>query len=115
VKRSRIKPSVSDFQKEFDAMKPEVYERSQGRCEARRIAVAFTGNQESVDICYPTKHCSERATNVHHRKYRSRGGTNALDNLAHLCEPCHRFTHAWALVSNKMGLSLHAGESEELT
>lgn len=66
------------------AIRAEIRERSGGRCEA-----GFAG-------CYGT------ATEVHHRKNRSQGGSNALVNLAHLCHACHhlvtiRATGTWRL------------------
>lgn len=63
--------------------------RSRGTCEAKMNG------------------CSWVATEIHHRKLRSRRGTNDLSNLLHLCNKCHekitdmrkgteRFrTHSW--------------------
>jgi len=128
MKRSNIKAKTSDFQREFDAMKPLVRERSGGYCESWPFArdhcaeghKVYSDGTLETDIC--TYHtipiagtCEFRnPIHIHHRKYRSRGGTNALSNLLHLCEPCHSWIHANPELSNKLGLSLHAGESEDL-
>ena len=76
-------------------MKPEVLARSGGRCEARL-----------ADRCLVT------ANHVHHRKYRSRGGSNGLSNLIHVCLPCHDWIHSNPELSNVTGLSLHEWEDE---
>ena len=34
-----------------------------------------------------------KATQAHHIQYRSRGGDSSLDNIANLCQNCHRATH----------------------
>ena len=49
--------------------------RSRGRCEA------------SLRGCYGV------AVHAHHKKYKSRNGTNALVNLAHVCVFCHHAIH----------------------
>lgn len=38
--------------------------------------------------------CGRRGTEVHHRKYRSRRGTNHRWNLMLLCDECHDWAHA---------------------
>jgi predicted restriction endonuclease len=38
--------------------------------------------------------CGLRATDMHHVKYRSRGGGDTVDNCAPLCGPHHRAVHA---------------------
>jgi len=37
---------------------------------------------------------SHRSLQIHHRKYRSHGGTHKLDNLEPVCWDCHRVIHA---------------------
>ena len=44
----------------------------------RSCAVCSTTN----DIC------------IHHKVHYSKGGTNTLDNLVILCQPCHRALHS---------------------
>ncbi len=38
--------------------------------------------------------CANEGHHAHHMKYRSRGGSNSLENLALLCFPCHEKVHA---------------------
>lgn len=102
-------------------MKPRVRERSQGYCESWPF-VRDNCDLETQDLYHPegglASVCAIRATNVHHRKYRSRRGTNALDNLIDLCTPCHAWIHAHGKFdgpANKLRLALSAGESESLT
>ena len=84
------------YQKEFDAMKPLVLDRSKGRCEARLA-----------------DRCLVSGAHVHHRKYRSRGGSNGLSNLIHVCLACHEWIHTNPELANVTGLSLHEWENED--
>jgi hypothetical protein len=61
---------------EFAVMKQEVKDRSGGRCEAR------------------TPRCTGRSEHVHHRRMRSQGGSNTLDNLLDVCLQCHLYIHS---------------------
>ncbi len=36
---------------------------------------------------------SSRPLQIHHRRYRSHGGTHTVDNLEPLCWDCHRLIH----------------------
>ena len=36
---------------------------------------------------------AKRALQIHHRTYRSHGGTHRVDNLEPVCWDCHRFIH----------------------
>lgn len=56
----------------------KVEQRSGGRCEAR-----VNGAR-----------CGTKAVEVHHIVSLSRGGTNSLINLIHLCKGCHDRRHA---------------------
>jgi hypothetical protein len=121
MKRSRIKPSLSEFELEFRDMKPLVIKRSLGICEVSRFVRNFLERSENDPTVAKTAlemmashDCGGRATHVHHRKYRSRGGSNSLANLIHICVPCHDWIHSRSEQSNILGLSLHTGESEEL-
>lgn len=49
------------------------------------------------------------ATQIHHRKYRSRGGKHRAQNLIHLCLRCHNLAHSAA---PPYGLALHGWEDE---
>lgn len=53
-----------------------VKSRSGGRCET-----------ELVDICRGV------AAHVHHVLRRSQGGVHVLENLLHVCWPCHSWIH----------------------
>lgn len=53
-------------------MRKAVAKRSQGKCEAHIFGV-----------------CTYEASEIHHRKLRSRGGSNSLRNLLHCCLECH--------------------------
>jgi hypothetical protein len=131
VKRSSITrrktPRQSEYDEEFEAMKPIIRARSGGKCEAARIAVEYVMHHASPEstkaladfIEWHDVNCDGRATNVHHRKYRgkSRGGTNGKSNLADLSLACHAYAHrhgGFAQPANLLGLTLSAGQSEEL-
>jgi hypothetical protein len=112
-----LKPKISDFEIEFQAVKPSVHLRSGGLCEAKHFAQTFAPHEtEALEALRAVK-CSLLSTNTHHRKYRSRGGTNRLSNLLDLCDAHHSFIHAnggFDGPANKLRLALSAGESEEL-
>ena len=108
---------LSKFDREFEAMKPLVRERSGGYCEALYVAIRFLGESDpegALDALNHQDRCDGRAAHVHHRKYRSRRGSNSPDNLADVSNACHLWIHANPELSNKLGLSLHADESESL-
>ncbi|MCW2902236.1 MAG: hypothetical protein JWO67_4501 [Streptosporangiaceae bacterium] len=46
------------------------------------------------------------ATEVHHRKNRSQGGTWALSNLMDLCSPCHLEVTAFKTIALEQGWSV---------
>jgi 5-methylcytosine-specific restriction endonuclease McrA len=113
---------LEKFEAEFEKMKPLVKERSQGYCESwpfvrDHCTVEIQDLYHSAPIAATCQFSNP--VNVHHRKYRgrSRGGTNALSNLIHVCEPCHSWIHAhggFGEPANLLRLALSAGESEEL-
>lgn len=82
---------------ELDAAKEQVRQRSGGICEALIAEV-----------------CQTRAAHVHHRKPRSKGGSNALSNLLHTCRACHEHIHAHPLTSRERGFILRQ-EADENT
>jgi len=45
---------------------------------------------EDVILC---EHCSNRAVDIHHIKFRSQGGKDIIDNLIALCRECHNKAH----------------------
>ena len=133
MKRTTVKrQSAAGFayQAEFDLMKPIVISRSQGLCEVaehcRRLidqARKAEDSELAESLAKAARHmmdshrCLGRGSNVHHRKYRSRGGTNRIENLCHLCGPCHAWVHqngGFGMDANILRLALSSGESEEL-
>jgi hypothetical protein len=119
VKRQSAKGAK--FEREFNAMKPLIHERSKGRCEAWVFALAWLltnlpqgDNATALDVLGQVE-CGGYVTNTHHRKYRRRGGTNAYSNLIDLCLECHSWIHAhggFGGPANLLGLALSSGESE---
>lgn len=75
------------YETEFERMRPLVRKRSGGLCEGRIKSV-----------------CRGKASHVHHRKIRSQQGDNSLENLLHLCMPCHTWVHQFPTVSYKLGM-----------
>ena len=61
----------------------KVKARSNGQCE-----VYLPEYHESFERLF-IRRCLRKATEIHHLKYRSRGGTDSLDNLLHVCKVCH--------------------------
>jgi len=56
------------------------------------------------------------ATDMHHRKYRSRGGTHAIDNILHLCgsgntSGCHGRAHT--AEGTELGWSVQSWDDEQ--
>lgn len=37
--------------------------------------------------------CFSKASHLHHRLMRSQGGAHTVENLLHVCPPCHRYIH----------------------
>ena len=47
---------------------------------------------EFIDY-FPCEVCGDVATDIHHIKYKSRGGKDEIDNLIGLCRSCHNKAH----------------------
>lgn len=119
MKRARVNPiSVKkrEDNAEFAQAKIEVHARSAGVCETWFYIGKWleTGTEPVKSDLPDAAKCGLRAAHVHHRKFRSRGGSNALSNLLDLCNYCHGWIHAHPEASNILGLSLHAEQSEAL-
>lgn len=65
----------------------EVVERSQGRCEAAIEGV-----------------CVVQGSQVHHKRRRSQGGTDTVDNLILVCHRCHDHIHRYPAQATELGL-----------
>ena len=80
IKRRRT-PKLTNYLDELALMRPVVVSRFAGQCHI----------------------CNDPGTAVHHRKLRSQGGDNSLDNLLLLCDSCHAYVH------NHPALAVSAG------
>ena len=108
---------LSEYDREFEAMKPIIMERAHVLCEAANFTLATRVATGQLWTVCGDGYNWHGAVHVHHRKYRSRGGTNAESNLIALCNDAHSWTHAhggFGQPANLLGLALSAGESEDL-
>ena len=114
LKRTPMKRTAKNqYDKEFDSMKTAVRERSGGYCEAYALARkhAMSGTTSFAQLLIDNP-CTHQAAHVHHRKYRSRGGTKSLDNLLDVCLGCHGWIHSNETLSNALFLSLRSYQDE---
>lgn len=75
--KKRVPPEVAEI----------VIERAMGMCE---IMSRETG-------------CNGRAEHLHHRRLRSQGGEHTVENLIHICSPCHTWLHAHPAIAYTNG------------
>ena len=117
MKQGRSQKRVA-YEEEFAEAKVLVKERSKGVCEAATFVLynlhrtPETAEALQVFLDVP---CGFSAVHTHHRKYRSRGGSNSLTNLLDTCLAHHDFAHSFGGFgepANLLGLSLSAGELE---
>ena len=47
--------------------------------------------------------CTGRGQQLHHRLRRSAGGGHTVDNILHVCRPCHDAIHGSPAVSYQLG------------
>lgn len=47
--------------------------------------------------------CNGRAEHLHHRRLRSQGGEHTVENLIHICSPCHAWLHAHPAIAYTNG------------
>lgn len=83
-------PSMGD-------LRPHIWTRSGGFCEQCERAVH-----------YNTFH-------AHHRKFRSRGGKDLIENLVVLCDSCHRWAHREGTMATKLGFAVPSRNNEGST
>ncbi len=108
------------YDDEFEHSKRLVAERSKGVCEAATFVLYHllrTPETQKALEDFLDVPCGIRAIHVHHRKYRSRGGTNASSNLLAVCPRHHEWIHnhgGFGESANLLGLALSAGELELL-
>jgi 5-methylcytosine-specific restriction endonuclease McrA len=79
LKRTRLNPIGKKGREHRDrmrAVRPTVIERAEGLCQAGFVLG-----------------CTGRAEQVHHVLPTERGGSDRLDNLIAVCEPCHFGIH----------------------
>lgn len=60
-----------------------------------------------------TAGCTFTATEAHHRKLRSQGGSNDPVNGLAVCAPCHRYIHDHPQEAYERGWMLRASDPEE--
>ena len=132
MKRSPMKQGKSArqaaYDKEFEAYKPLVKIRSKGLCEAATFVLYHFSSLTAMDLLRTPETqialddfldvgCGIYAVHIHHRKYRSRGGSNQITNLLDICLAHHEWIHAhggFGESANLLGLVLSAGELEML-
>jgi hypothetical protein len=92
LKRSPFRPTPkNDYEKDLDRVRPTLHQRSKGLCEIRLPG------------------CQGIAVHPHHRKLRSRGGSNDLSNLLDVCGNCHDWAHANPELATALGLQVPSG------
>jgi 5-methylcytosine-specific restriction endonuclease McrA len=108
---------LTDYDAEFAEMRAKVMFVNRGHCQASSFTFKVRVDQGLLWTVCGDGYSPHKATQVHHRKYRSRGGTNAESNLIAVCTKAHDWIHAhggFGEPANLLGLALSAGESEEL-
>ena len=71
--RLRTKAEIREYKKRSKEWYALIPERSKGKCEGCLM---------------------QPAQQIHHRRFRSRGGLDNPDNLVHLCMECHSLAHS---------------------
>ena len=69
-------------------LRPLLWKRCGGRCEFCGITLDF----ETFE--------------AHHRKFRSRGGLDRIENLVALCADCHHWAHSEGTKATKTGFAV---------
>lgn len=55
-----------------------------------------------IDSFVPCEVCGSRSTDVHHVKYKSRGGKDVIENLMGVCRTCHDKAHREELKESEL-------------
>ena len=116
----RATPKLEKYNEEFRIVSRYVRQRSKGVCEAAPFVAKNLQPSDEVHeavVEFLMLDCGMRVDHVHHRKYRSRGGTNHISNLLGLCEAHHSWTHSqggFGEPANLLRLALSTGEDETL-
>ena len=90
---SRQSSKAGAFKDELDAIRGVLNHRANHRCEA------------NLPGCYVWS-----GLHPHHRKRRSQGGSNSLDNLLLCCEGCHARIHTNVSESYDSGLLIRRND-----
>jgi hypothetical protein len=124
MKRSSLKQGKSAqlaaYDAEFLQAKALILQRSKGVCEAATFVLYHLVRTEETQMAlndFLDVGCGITAVHIHHRKYRSRGGSNQITNLLDICLAHHEWIHAhggFGESANLLGLALSAGELEML-
>lgn len=109
LKRRKSK-RLANYDAEFERMRPLVMAKAKDQCQAATFT--FPYRKAGGILWSGCRDGYHAATHVHHRKYRSRAGTNAESNLIAVCAEAHEWIHAHPKESHLLGLSLKATESE---
>lgn len=100
AKRRRRRPlkarseSRQEYEDELDAITPAVMDRASHVCEAQLDLVCTLWPEETP----------------HHRKRRSQGGPNTMENLLAVCRPCHTYIHSHVAWSYGHGLLIRRND-----
>jgi 5-methylcytosine-specific restriction endonuclease McrA len=71
-------------------------------------AAVITRSEWACEASAPP--CVGRAEVMHHRRLRSQGGPDTVENLMHICNPCHLWLHAHPAKAAAWGMILRAGD-----
>lgn len=99
----RRSPKRDAYERDLDAMRSVIDERSGGRCEYRTMV--------AVDDYAGWERCPNHVDHLHHRQRRSQGGRNTEANIVALCTGHHDWIHAHPFVSKRLGWLVSAGQN----
>jgi RNA-directed DNA polymerase len=96
VRHTKIRKEVNPYDPQWELYLEERYARrlQQTLLGRGRINLLWREQQGRCVICQQTLTLEGDSWNIHHRIWRSRGGSDAMDNLELLHANCHRQIHA---------------------